>query len=263
MTMPGVQNPHCSAWLLRNASCIGCKVSPVATASIVSTERPSACSANKVQDLTASPSTCTTQAPHWLVSQPTWVPVSPRCSRSNCTKRVRPSTVAETGLPFTVRLTVFCIEPSLDHKSSPSAGGGSQPEFCSRKRLWSRRSRMPPLWLAHPAVAGEVIEHHGDDRGQPGDPNRRRQPGGGGAVGSYGSVLGWRRLDGHGRHLHRLTGRAVGLWRHRRLGRHHRREVGEKIIRHLARGSVDQTRSDLRELATDVGLNLVAQHCRL
>ena len=32
---------------------------------------PSACSASMVQDFTLSPSTCTTQAPHWLVSQPT------------------------------------------------------------------------------------------------------------------------------------------------------------------------------------------------
>src|SRR5204862_5973435 len=61
----------------------------------------------------ASPLTCTTQAPHWLVSQPTCVPVSPRCSRSSCTNKVRPSTVADAGLPLTVRLTVFCMEPSL------------------------------------------------------------------------------------------------------------------------------------------------------
>ena len=30
-------------------------------------------------------------------------------SRRSCTNRVRPSTVADAGLPFTVRLTVVCI----------------------------------------------------------------------------------------------------------------------------------------------------------
>ena len=55
-----------------------------------------------VQDLTDTPSTCTTQAPHWLVSQPTWVPVRPSFSRSSSTSRVRPSTSAVTRRPFTV-----------------------------------------------------------------------------------------------------------------------------------------------------------------
>src|SRR5689334_12898431 len=107
--MPGVLKPHCSAWFSRKASCIGCSWSPFATPSIVSTSAPSHCTARIVQDLTASPLICTTQAPHWLVSQPTCVPVRPRCSRKSCTSKVRPSTVAVAGLPLTVRLTAFCI----------------------------------------------------------------------------------------------------------------------------------------------------------
>src|SRR6185295_13857772 len=59
--------------------------------------------ASVVQDFTALPSRCTTQAPHCEVSQPTWVPVSRRFSRSNWTRRVRGSTLAFTGLPFTMR----------------------------------------------------------------------------------------------------------------------------------------------------------------
>src|SRR5215469_13128082 len=55
-----------------------------------------------VQDLTDLPSRWTTQAPHWLVSQPTCVPVRPRFSRRNCTSSVRPSTLPVTVLPFTV-----------------------------------------------------------------------------------------------------------------------------------------------------------------
>src|SRR5262249_18556687 len=58
-----------------------------------------------VQAFTALPSTCTTQAPHWEVSQPTWVPVSRRFSRRNCTRRVRGSTSPVTALPFTVSAT--------------------------------------------------------------------------------------------------------------------------------------------------------------
>src|SRR3989442_9086603 len=55
-----------------------------------------------VHDFMATPFTCTTQAPHCEVSQPTWVRVSRRFSRRNCTSRVRGSTSAVTGLPFTV-----------------------------------------------------------------------------------------------------------------------------------------------------------------
>src|SRR5437016_9758930 len=80
---------------------------------MVTTSAPSASTASIVQLFTDFPSTMTTHAPHWLVAQPTCVPVKPRCSRSSCTNKVRPSTVADAGLPLTVRLTVFCMEPSL------------------------------------------------------------------------------------------------------------------------------------------------------
>src|SRR6266550_1928447 len=69
---------------------------------MVLTSCPSAITTSVVQDLTALPSRCTTQAPHCEVSQPTWVPVSRRFSRRNCTRRVRGSTLAVTGLPFTI-----------------------------------------------------------------------------------------------------------------------------------------------------------------
>src|ERR1700761_2304505 len=69
---------------------------------MVRTSCPSAITASVVQDFTALPSRCTTQAPHCDVSQPTWVPVSRRFSRRNCTSSVRGSTLAVTGLPFTI-----------------------------------------------------------------------------------------------------------------------------------------------------------------
>ncbi len=52
-----------------------------ASPSMVVTERPSACTAKSVHDFTAAPSSSTVQAPHWLVSHPTWVPVSASVSR--------------------------------------------------------------------------------------------------------------------------------------------------------------------------------------
>ena len=64
-----------------------------------------------VQDLIARPSIWTTQAPHWLVSQPTWVPVRRRFSRRNCTSSVRGSMSPVTGFPFTVMLTAAIWAP--------------------------------------------------------------------------------------------------------------------------------------------------------
>src|SRR5712671_827778 len=104
MIMPGVQKPHCKPWCSRKASCIGCSGAPsAARPSMVRTSWPSAITASVVQDFTALPSRWTTQAPHCEVSQPTWVPVSRRFSRKNCTSRVRGSILAFTGLPFTIR----------------------------------------------------------------------------------------------------------------------------------------------------------------
>src|SRR6202047_556920 len=109
----GGQKPHCRPWCSRNASCIGCSGAPsAASPSIVLTSCPSAITASVVQDLTALPSRCTTQAPHCEVSQPTWVPVSRRFSRRNCTRSVRGSTLALTGLPFTIR-EILAIQHSL------------------------------------------------------------------------------------------------------------------------------------------------------
>src|SRR5690606_40691716 len=68
---------------------------------MVSTSLPEACAASIVHDFTALPSTCTTQAPHCDVSQPTCVPVRPWCSRRKWTSSVRSSTVCDTFRPFT------------------------------------------------------------------------------------------------------------------------------------------------------------------
>src|SRR5215510_10164296 len=123
---------------------------------MVVTLAPSICHANTVHDFTALPSTCTTQAPHWDVSQPTWVPVSRRFSRRNCTSRVRGSTSPVTALPFTVSATadmtlLLEIRPKdLVFRTDGETDGGSGqnrvvlPIFCSLNRLrWQPASSAP------------------------------------------------------------------------------------------------------------------------
>ena len=53
------------------------------------TSWPPAIAASTVHDFTGSPSIQTTQVPQLLVSQPQWVPVSPRSSRRKCTSSSR------------------------------------------------------------------------------------------------------------------------------------------------------------------------------
>src|SRR5215472_14367379 len=107
---------------------------------MVVTFAPLAWTARMVQDLTDLPSRWTTHAPHWLVSQPTWVPVRPRCSRRNCTSRVRGSTEPVTALPFTVMLTVVAIV------SLPEVGGRSSRPWIDLTLSVLRRARaVKPL----------------------------------------------------------------------------------------------------------------------
>ena len=82
--------------------------------SMVTMSAPSACIATMLQDLTALPFMCTVQAPHWAVSQPTWVPVRRRFSRIRSTRSVRGSTEAVTGLPFTVMETLTDMALLMD-----------------------------------------------------------------------------------------------------------------------------------------------------
>src|SRR6266853_2471661 len=68
---------------------------------------PSACTANIVHDFTASPFISTVQAPQYVVSQPTCVPVRSQFSRRNSTSNKRASTSREYGLPFTLIWTLI------------------------------------------------------------------------------------------------------------------------------------------------------------
>src|SRR5262249_38660477 len=88
-------------------------------------------SARTVQDLIALPLICTTQAPHCEVSQPTCVPVSRKCSRSNCTSNVRGSTLAVMGLAFT-----------LMEKAAGSPANGSLLEIAVKNVVICQRSAL-------------------------------------------------------------------------------------------------------------------------
>src|SRR5271156_4432364 len=90
---------------------------------MVSTSAPSHCTARMVQLLIEAPSTWTTQAPHWLVSQPTWVPVRPSFSRNSWTSNVRGSTSAEALRPFTVRETLGIDLDSFEKRRSGGSAG--------------------------------------------------------------------------------------------------------------------------------------------
>src|SRR5207248_8934047 len=100
--MPGVQNPHCRPCWSQNACCMGWSFPSCASPSMVVTERPSTCTAKSEHDFTAAPSSRTVQAPHWLVSQPTCVPVRPSASRRKWTRSMRGSTSRVWATPFTL-----------------------------------------------------------------------------------------------------------------------------------------------------------------
>src|SRR5262249_8703651 len=113
--------------------------------------------------------TCTTQAPHWDVSQPTCVPVSRRFSRRNCTRSVRGSTSPVTALPFTVSATAdmtFLLEirpkTSFFAPTGETGGGSGQnrvdmANFSNRKDLdWQPAPAGSLAQQLFPAVANRA-----------------------------------------------------------------------------------------------------------
>src|SRR5689334_13915745 len=114
--MPGVQKPHCRPCFSVNPSCTGCSLPPCSRPSTVVTVQPSACTASTVHDFTGWPSRCTVQAPQWLVSQPTCVPVIAKFSRMRCTSSSRDSTSASRTAPLMVTL-ILCLAISVRSRS--------------------------------------------------------------------------------------------------------------------------------------------------
>src|SRR3990172_3163015 len=103
-TMPGVQNPHCTAHLSTKpfftASAFGSAASP----SMVTTSRPLQSTANSRQELSDAPSTRIVQAPHSPSPQPYFVPVNPSTSRSISRALISTGTVALRATPFSLKL---------------------------------------------------------------------------------------------------------------------------------------------------------------
>src|SRR3954452_736695 len=105
MIIAGVQKPHWRPCSSMKPCWTGSSPSAVSMSSIVRTSWPEVMAASVVHDLTGSPSIRTTQAPQLEVSQPQWVPVSPRVSRRKWTSSSRGSTSPVCGSPLTVIVT--------------------------------------------------------------------------------------------------------------------------------------------------------------
>src|SRR5690348_2399296 len=120
--IPGVQKPHCRPCSFMNAVCTGSSSPSCSRSSTVRISWPDAMAVSTVQLLTGSPSIQSTHVPQFDVSQPQWVPVRPRWSRTKCTRSRRGSTSRLTSSPLTV--TVTCISGLL------SARAGDGPAQC-------------------------------------------------------------------------------------------------------------------------------------
>ena len=81
ISIPGVQNPQCSACSSWKPCCTGSSRPSVSSDSTVRISWPMHIAARVVHDLIGLPSISTTQAPQLDVSQPQWVPVRPGVSR--------------------------------------------------------------------------------------------------------------------------------------------------------------------------------------
>src|SRR4030095_5241586 len=101
--IPGVQKPHCIAWVSQKACWRGRRPSGGVRPSMVVTLAPSSCTAKRRQLRALAPSTKTVQAPQTPCSQPTWVPVSPRYCRRKSASAWRTATSRSTAPPLTVR----------------------------------------------------------------------------------------------------------------------------------------------------------------
>src|SRR4030095_8644590 len=109
MIMPLVQNPHCSASCLRNASWTGWRRPLRSSDSIVVIARPWSCDAFDWQDFTACPSTITVHAPQWPSPQPYFVPVRSRVSRRTVRGVAAAAPPPSGAEPFPRRVTRFPV----------------------------------------------------------------------------------------------------------------------------------------------------------
>src|SRR3990172_9489428 len=86
---------------------------------MVKRSAPSAWTASTVQDFTAVSLSMTVHAPQTLVSQPTWVPVSPATSRRKSTRSSRGSTSWVCSTPLILTETFFFGSASIVFPYNP------------------------------------------------------------------------------------------------------------------------------------------------
>jgi hypothetical protein len=109
-SMPGVQAPHCAAPCRRNDSCRRAKIGGRDfNPSTVVMARPSIWPTATRHAQTGSPSNRTVHAPQSPASQPTFVPVNPRCSRKTRERRCAGGAAIETSRSFTTNLTTHLV----------------------------------------------------------------------------------------------------------------------------------------------------------
>src|SRR6266481_2611754 len=92
MIIPLWQYPHCGTSLSIQACCTLCNVPLAASPSIVVILLAPTALTGIEQDLVATPSMWTVQAPHWAMPQPYLVPVRPSVSRNTHSSGVSGST---------------------------------------------------------------------------------------------------------------------------------------------------------------------------
>src|SRR5207237_8171657 len=105
-SIPGVQNPHCSAACRVKASSSRSNSGRSASPSIVVTSAPDASAARKQHELTGSPSTSTVHAPQTWTSHERFAPVSPSPSRRKSSRSSCGSTSCTSSRPLT--LSAIC-----------------------------------------------------------------------------------------------------------------------------------------------------------
>ena len=66
-----------------------------------------------MQERTATPSTCTVQAPHSAMPQPNFVPVMPSTSRNTHSSGVSPSTSTLRSTPLTLMVVAMAASNSF------------------------------------------------------------------------------------------------------------------------------------------------------
>src|SRR6202166_2085224 len=113
MIWPDWQYPHCTTsrssqafWILAPAA-----VAPIASIVVIA-EVPTL-SIGVIQDLTATPSTWTVQAPQSAMPQPNFVPVMPSTSRNTQRSGVSPSTSTLCAFPLTLMVKAMASSPLL------------------------------------------------------------------------------------------------------------------------------------------------------